>query len=743
VFLFGCLCHLFSFFPSFSSFSLLARAQVRSVYIIIKSDSSQSFAAREMISSSSSLTSSSSLSFVGRRKTSSLSRRKGIVVQQCKNRNVVTNRLIKDGDEDDDRSSSAPNEKLMMMQAVSVAPFLVFSPKAFAAGAFDSVSNAFSSPEFHELSMYTLKTLISWGVPAVTVGIVALMIISGARRVKSSSSGGEDGSSSSSPFGFLRGGQMGKKPRTQPYLSIKRLNDRLDSYALQFEAATVSKTSAKRQQNKQRFEKRYADALGKLSSEERNAILEAQKKWKEVDDRLKTRMNAITASSRKTALELGARKKESSSSSASSSKEDDAASSSKEDGDIMNNIKNKFGMGKENPSKQAKELGRIASERMLNEDKYLTAVAAAVPKSKLKSLEDVLKDPNQTFGWQANSDVLLLNNVDEVSGPKDKLSKKHVFVLDFFGDVQASQAAQLREEVTGLLRSAKKERGDEVILRLNTGGGTVTGYGLAAAQLTRIKAAGLPLTICVEQVAASGGYMMACVADKIVASPFAVLGSIGVISDVPNVYERLKNEGIEFATITAGKYKRTITPTKKITKEDLIKTTKDIEDVLTLFKGFVSTNRPSLNIDEVATGETWFGPDAMKRGLCDELKTSDDVLLDLVSTCEIFSVKLTTPSRSPLAFAGVGASNAFSSWGLLATLASAAAKYAQANGGFLPPNANASSNGMGGFQAIDREVDTFMMLDQSYGNNMNAEGMMDFDFDDGILEEDDVDTFEL
>lgn len=698
-----------------------------------------------MISSLTSLTSSSSLSkCFGRRKTSSLSRRKGIVVQQCKNRNVVTNNLNKDGDEDDGHSSSAPSEKLIMMQAVSVAPFLVFSPKAFAAGAFDSVSNAFSSPEFHELSMYTLKTLISWGVPAVTVGIVALMIISGARRGKSSSGGNEDGSSSSSPFGFLRGGQMGKKPRTQPYLSIKRLNDRLDSYALQFEAATVSKTSAKRQQNKQRFEKRYADALGKLSSEERNAILEAQKKWKEVDDRLKTRMNAITASSRKTALELGARKKESSSSSSSSSKEDEAASSSKEDGDIMNNIKNKFGMGKENPSKQAKELGRIASERMLNEDKYLTAVAAAVPKSKLKSLEDVLKDPNQTFGWQANSDVLLLNNVDEVSGPKDKLSKKHVFVLDFFGDVQASQAAQLREEVTGLLRSAKKERGDEVILRLNTGGGTVTGYGLAAAQLTRIKAAGLPLTICVEQVAASGGYMMACVADKIVASPFAVLGSIGVISDVPNVYERLKNEGIEFATITAGKYKRTITPTKKITKEDLIKTTKDIEDVLTLFKGFVSTNRPSLNIDEVATGETWFGPDAMKRGLCDELKTSDDVLLDLVSTCEIFSVKLTTPSRSPLAFAGVGASNAFSSWGLLATLASAAAKYAQANGGaFLPPNANASNGGMGGFQAIDREVDTFMMLDQSYGNNMNASGMMDFDFDDGILEEDDLDTFEL
>merc|ERR1712216_431705 len=137
--------------------------------------------------------------------------------------------------------------------------------------------------------------------------------------------------------------------------------------------------------------------------------------------------------------------------------------------------------------------------------------------------------------------------------------KKHVFVLNFFGDVRASQAEQLREEVTGLLRSAKKERGDEVVLLLNTGGGTVTGYGLAAAQLMRIKALGLKLHICVEQVAASGGYMMACCADKITASPFAVIGSIGVISEIPNVFKRLDREGVEFLTVTAGKYKRTLT----------------------------------------------------------------------------------------------------------------------------------------------------------------------------------------
>ena len=160
--------------------------------------------------------------------------------------------------------------------------------------------------------------------------------------------------------------------------------------------------------------------------------------------------------------------------------------------------------------------------------------------------------------------------------------RKHVFVLNFFGDVQASQAAGLREEVTAVLRQAKKRRGDEVVLVLNTGGGTVTGYGLAAAQLTRLRDADIKLTVCVEQVAASGGYMMACCADRLVASPFAVLGSIGVISEIPNLYERLKKEGIEFQTVTAGKFKRTLTPTKKIDPKDVEKSKADIEDVLVL-----------------------------------------------------------------------------------------------------------------------------------------------------------------
>eukprot|EP00547_Thalassionema_nitzschioides_P016426 CAMPEP_0194234170 /NCGR_PEP_ID=MMETSP0158-20130606/1943_1 /TAXON_ID=33649 /ORGANISM="Thalassionema nitzschioides, Strain L26-B" /LENGTH=698 /DNA_ID=CAMNT_0038967255 /DNA_START=82 /DNA_END=2178 /DNA_ORIENTATION=+ len=223
---------------------------------------------------------------------------------------------------------------------------------------------------------------------------------------------------------------------------------------------------------------------------------------------------------------------------------------------------------------------------------------------------------------------------------------KSVYVMDFPGDVQASQLNELREEVTGVIRNAQP--GDEALVILQSGGGTVTGYGLAAGQLARIKEKGLKLTIAVEQVAASGGYMMSCVADKIIASPFAVIGSIGVISEVPNVYNRLKEEGIQFQTVTAGKFKRTLTPTKKITKEDLTKSEEDIAEIFELFKGWVAQNRPQLNIDEVATGETWFGPAALEKGLCDEIKTVDDVLLDYIAEgCNVYSVKYAPPPEIP------------------------------------------------------------------------------------------------
>jgi hypothetical protein len=339
-------------------------------------------------------------------------------------------------------------------------------------------------------------------------------------------------------------------------LEIKRMNDKLDGYSLSFEAATVSEMQAERRRKNMEFSKKFGAALGSLSEDECNAILEANKKWTMTDKRLMDQMNELLAQMRATSLESGGKR-------AKSDTESEDSEKSEPDGETKSSgFKNPFGGDK--LAGLTKKLSKLTADRAAAEDAYLQTVGAALPKARRESLMKLLSDPREIAGWQMNADVLALNPETDQNS---KIKKKHVFVLNFFGDVRASQAEQLREEVTGLLRSAKKERGDEVVLRLNTGGGTVTGYGLAAAQLMRIKDAGLKLTICVEQVAASGGYMMACVADEIVASPFAVLGSIGVISEQPNVYERLQREGIEFQTVTAGKFKRTLTPTKKVTRK--------------------------------------------------------------------------------------------------------------------------------------------------------------------------------
>jgi len=220
--------------------------------------------------------------------------------------------------------------------------------------------------------------------------------------------------------------------------------------------------------------------------------------------------------------------------------------------------------------------------------------------------------------------------VEETSSSSEGASvNKRIWVLTFQGasaNVGAAGVVQLREEITAIVSQANPET-DEVLLRLDSGGGTVTGYGLAGAQLMRLKSAGLKLTVAIDQVAASGGYLMACVADYIICSPFAIIGSIGVVSQLPVVYERLEREGIKFETTTAGQFKRTLDPFKKPTDEDRAKTKEDIEEIFAVFKEFVADRRPSLTIDSVATGETWLGPRALAKGLVDELTTSDDLLL--------------------------------------------------------------------------------------------------------------------
>ncbi len=221
----------------------------------------------------------------------------------------------------------------------------------------------------------------------------------------------------------------------------------------------------------------------------------------------------------------------------------------------------------------------------------------------------------------------------------DPPAKKHLFVLDFDGDIKASPVDTMREEITALLTLANEN--DEVLIRLESGGGAVHAYGLAASQLQRIRDHKIPLTVSVDRVAASGGYLMACVADKIIAAPFSIIGSIGVIAQIPNIHRVLKKNDVDIEQLTAGKYKRTLTLLGENTDEGRQKMQEELEEVHDQFKDFVSSRRPKMDIEQVATGEHWLGQRAHELGLVDELQTSDDYLMAQSETANILQLKYT------------------------------------------------------------------------------------------------------
>ena len=210
-------------------------------------------------------------------------------------------------------------------------------------------------------------------------------------------------------------------------------------------------------------------------------------------------------------------------------------------------------------------------------------------------------------------------------GKAAESERPRLFVIEFRGDIRASEVAALRVLVTALLLEAQP--GDEVLVRLDNAGGMVSEHGLAASQLARIRAKGIPLTVAVDKIAASGGYLMACVADRIIAAPFAVLGSIGVLAELPNFHRLLDRYGVDFELHTAGEYKRTLTLFGENTEEGRRKLRDQLEETHRLFKAFVAEYRPALDLERVATGDYWHGQRAVELGLVDTIQTSDDFLL--------------------------------------------------------------------------------------------------------------------
>ncbi|ELQ6219071.1 protease SohB [Cronobacter turicensis] len=269
-----------------------------------------------------------------------------------------------------------------------------------------------------------------------------------------------------------------------------------------------------------------------------------------------------------------------------------------------------------------------------------------------------LLDPHQHKQWHKNQKK---KNKQEAKAAKARAKrgeaapagKPTLYVLDFKGSIDAHEVTALREEVTAVLAVAKPA--DEVLLRLESPGGVVHGYGLAASQLQRLRERRIPLTVAVDKVAASGGYMMACVANKIVAAPFAIIGSIGVVAQIPNFNRLLKRNDIDIELHTAGQYKRTLTLLGENTEEGREKFREDLNETHQLFKEFVHSMRPSLDIEAVATGEHWYGVQAQEKGLVDDISTSDDLIIARMLERDVVSLRYLQRKRLMDRFTGSAA----------------------------------------------------------------------------------------
>lgn len=251
-------------------------------------------------------------------------------------------------------------------------------------------------------------------------------------------------------------------------------------------------------------------------------------------------------------------------------------------------------------------------------------------------LTDALRFPR--LGKKARKALSKQRQAEAKAEPKER---PVVYVLNFVGDLAASRVTNLREEITAITQAAKP--GDEVVVRVESPGGGVPQYGLAAAQLVRVKEKGLKLTVCVDTIAASGGYMMACVADTIIAAPFSIIGSVGVVAQVPNLHRFLEKHDVHFEELTAGRYKRTISLFGEVTEEGRAKMKEQLEEVHQLFKAFIKQHRPALDVEAIGTGEYWLATRALELGLVDRVSTSDDYLLSRFAEADVQHIDYRIP----------------------------------------------------------------------------------------------------
>lgn len=237
----------------------------------------------------------------------------------------------------------------------------------------------------------------------------------------------------------------------------------------------------------------------------------------------------------------------------------------------------------------------------------------------------------------------ILSSIKNVIGKSEGIVRKTAVLLSFNGDINATEVIEFGRAVSMIVQM--KDLVSEVYIIINSGGGVVNGYGLLASEIERLHYSEIETYALIDQVAASGGYMAACVANHVVAAPFAYIGSIGVVSEMPNFNQILSDNGINIEQHTAGKSKRTVTPLGKITDEDRNEFKKKLERIHRSFINHVSHYRNINDADEnknsiIFSGDYWIAEETveLELGLVDEISTSQEFLLDKMKEYNIIEI---------------------------------------------------------------------------------------------------------
>jgi len=269
--------------------------------------------------------------------------------------------------------------------------------------------------------------------------------------------------------------------------------------------------------------------------------------------------------------------------------------------------------------------------------------------------------------------ILVLMIVGPLARPgEDKIAVISLSgMITFQGSSLVSGATITPELVKGHLSRAEVDPAVKaIVIRVDSPGGTVPACQEILEEIERVKEE-KPVVVVMENMAASGGYYISAGADRIVASPVALTGSIGVISRVMNVEELYEKLGIEVQTFKGGRYKDMYSGLRELKEEEEEIMQRLVDEYYEHFVGVVAAGR-GLSTEEardLATGQLYTGAEAERLGLVDKLgglDTAVDLALELAGL-EAARVEHYRPPRASLwSLLGFGDALRMRLWGLSA-----------------------------------------------------------------------------